>query len=213
MKGEESPGGDFGRASRLTRGAIFCGFVIASLILSACSLAKPAVDPVSSKQAQSRKNPSDPGGEAHRKNDDKQVGRPIRLFGRQVTIDRFERSPSSSGSSSTRGGLPFHGISYARARKICQLAEARLCSVREWQRACQLARSQAGHCFKADSHLPSGARCAHAGLQDMSTNFPEWAALGPSRRPAIVGLSSRCGGFRLESASATRLEVSVRCCK
>ena len=193
-------------------GRIVGGFVLCSLTLSACALANP--DSVSNSSEPDRSR-----SELNRPSEERPVGdqfpavRSIRLFGRKVLVDSFERSPSPSGSRSRRGGLPFHGISFAKAKGICQRAGGRLCTVREWQRACQLARRNEESCSRVHSRLPSGARCAHGGLQDMSSNFAEWAVRGPARRPAIVGRGSGCDDFRLEAGSAPGQDVSVRCCR
>lgn len=125
-------------------------------------------------------------------------------------IDRYEYPG--------RGQLPAQGVGLAAARSFCKARGQRLCTVKEWLRACGSAFPY-GRLYKPDvcntgqaSPVASGSKKAcrsRSGVYDLSGNVSEWVeegvAMGGDAKSeqAAARCSARSGGDAL---------TGFRCC-
>jgi formylglycine-generating enzyme required for sulfatase activity len=163
-----------------------------------------------------------------------------RFEGTRIDGSRTDQGTSDEGSISVRGRLPWTNIEWADARAACERAGKRLCSVEEWEDACDGVvgpggsvypygdEVQEGTCVTEltinDSPLPTGSRpdCVSAfDVYDMGGNVWEWVG-GTLDDAQVIGggansdLAHRCARISLGRPFEPTDEdplLGFRCCR
>jgi eukaryotic-like serine/threonine-protein kinase len=126
------------------------------------------------------------------------------------------------------GRRPRTSITHTAAAGLCRSAGKRLCSDREWRRACGGAfpygrKFNAGRCNTEDdegeerslTNTGKFRRCRSGwGVYDMSGNAAEWTADQTVRGGdfASADEDAACGAGGRRSASSARSSIGFRCC-
>lgn len=170
--------------------------------------------------------------------------------GNAYCIDRFEasRRDATRGSSGTeddgpaeseRGRLPWNDVTYFQARDACRRAEVRLCTIAEWEDACDGTAGDGGTTYvygdERDASLcnvdgqggsdPTGDAESCTGVNgtfDQGGNVWEWVGASAEQALVIGGgpssdLAHRCtSGVLLPVVGSPRdssTEFGFRCCR
>ena len=149
---------------------------------------------------------------------------PVSLQGHQLCIDRYEASwhtagARESGIVSVPGAVPITGLSWLEARDLCSAAGKQLCTVAEWQAACQAAGSPTrADCATVDAEgrprlegmQPTGSlpACSTAqGVHDLLGNAWEWAD-PESHRMNDTPAAAKLGGAWYTGFDAARCDAT-----
>jgi len=126
-----------------------------------------------------------------------------------------------------RGQVPKVNVNFAGAQALCSQVNKRLCTDREWRRACgsgfPYGKSfNGGKCNTEDAEgeerkiaaAGSFKRCRRGGVYDMSGNVSEWTSDKTVRGGyyASADEDAACSGGGRRSPSSKRSYIGFRCC-
>jgi formylglycine-generating enzyme required for sulfatase activity len=157
----------------------------------------------------------------------------------RIDASRTDQGTSDEGAVSLRGRLPWTNLEWADARAACERAGKRLCTVEEWEDACDGQVGEGGNLYpygdevmdgvcvteltQNDDPLPTGSRdgcVSDFGVYDLGGNVWEWVGTTLDDAQVIGGgvnsdLRHRCDRLRIGQPFGVTEEdelLGFRCC-